>query len=190
MPNSLPPFPQSFSLSYTGLSNRIITDIEVFKYFDPSNVDPANPPAALKTTALWDTGATNSIITTNTAQDLGLTPIGKTIASHGGGQGEFNTHLVNIGLPNGLLVTGITVTEMEEIIDNFGVIVGMDIIAQGDFSLTHFEGRTCLSFRVPSLKKIDYVEEHNRLMEGIRGHNKCPCRSGKPFRKCHGQPNK
>ena len=182
-----PQDPKAFSINYNGISNRIISDIEIFEYFNPTTISPTNPPKPLQTAALWDTGATASIITRQTAQSLALTPTGKTITSHGGGQSEHLTYVVNILLPNKMLVAGITVTEMEKIVDNFGVIIGMDIIALGDFSLTHYGGQTCFSFRIPSLKKIDYVEEWNNAFKGIRGHDKCPCKSGKQFRKCHGQ---
>ena len=37
-------------------------------------------------------------------------------------------------------------------------IIGMDIISQGDFSITNFDGRTVLSFRTPSLHMIDYQQ--------------------------------
>lgn len=177
--------PQGFSLNYTGISNRIISDVEITKYFDPNN--PSIKPTLLKTTALWDTGATSSIVTLKTAQDLGLVPIGRTTVNHGDGQSEHSTHLVNFLLPNRVLIVGIVATEMENIVDNFGAIVGMDIISQGDFSLTHFGGNTCFSFRIPSLKKIDYVEEWNSAIQGLRGHDKCPCKSGKQVRKCHPQ---
>lgn len=188
MASMLPQLPQSFSLAYDGITNRIISEISVFKYFNPANVNSTNILAEHRTTALWDTGATNSIITQDTAKSLSLTPIGKTNTNHGGGQSEHFTHYVNIGLPNKLLVTGVTVTEMDKIVDNFGVIIGMDIISQGDFSLTNFEGKTLFSFRIPSLTKVDYVQEFNNYMQGIRGHDKCPCRSGKKYRKCHGNP--
>jgi hypothetical protein len=181
----LPHLPQAFSINYDGISNRIISDITFFEHFNP-----VTPPSALKshkTTALWDTGATGSIITRSTAEALNLTPIGKVMINHGGGQSEHLTHLINIGLPNRVLVEGIIVTEMEHIVDNFGVIIGMDIIASGDFSLTNPNGKTCFSFRFPSLSKVDYVEEIDNKMKKIRGHDQCPCKSGKQYRKCHGR---
>jgi hypothetical protein len=174
------PLPQAFSINYNGLSNRLISDIEVFSLSFPR-------PAPYKTTALWDTGATASIITRETAQALNLVPTGKVIINHGGGQSEHLTHLVDIGLPNGVLVSGITVTEMEHIVDNFGVIIGMDIISSGDFSITNLNRKTCFSFRYPSLARVDFVEEINRQMKRLRGHNLCPCKSGKQYRKCHGK---
>jgi SEC-C motif len=183
---NMPQIPQAFSLNYSGFSNRIITDIDVFEYFSPDTFDPSNPPKSCKTQALWDTGATNSIITHETALALALTPIGKTKTNHAGGQSDHSTHLVNIILPNQVMVASVLVTEMEHIVDNFGVIIGMDIISKGDFSITNCEGKTCFSFRTPSIRKVDFVDDINKIMKNLRGHDKCPCLSGKQFRKCHG----
>jgi hypothetical protein len=36
------------------------------------------------------------------------------------------------------------------------VLIGMDIIGEGDFAVTHQDGKTTFSFRVPSLKTIDF----------------------------------
>ena len=39
------------------------------------------------------------------------------------------------------------------------ILVGMDIISQGDFAVTNDKGKTCLSFQVPSQGKIDLVKD-------------------------------
>jgi hypothetical protein len=45
---------------------------------------------------------------------------------------------------------------------NFGAIIGMDIIRRGDFAITNANGKTKMSFRMPSLKAIDFVEEQKK----------------------------
>ena len=84
------------------------------------------------------------------------------------------------------------VTECEETAQ-FGVIVGMDVIARGDLSLTNVANQTWMSFRVPSVQGIDYVQEWNRLQfAGVGRNAPCPCgktdANGKPvkFKRCHG----
>ena len=43
---------------------------------------------------------------------------------------------------------------------SFDVIIGMDIITHGDFSITNVSGTKWLSFRIPSSRElIDYVVE-------------------------------
>ena len=178
---------KAFSLNFTGLINRIISDIAISEVFDPQT-PPAKRPQHLGTTASWDTGATQCIITRDTALKLNLKSVGKVIANHGGGASEHSTHLVNLILPNQVGLAGVQVIEMEHIQDNFGVIIGMDIISQGDFSITNFNGKTCFSFRTPSLHKIDYVEEWNKKFKNVRPNDFCPCGADKKFRKCHGAP--
>ncbi len=176
------PIPQAFTLKYPGLSNRIISEVHIWPY--SSNGTPLLG-TGLKTTALWDTGATQSIITQRTAKELRLVPIGKSIINHGGGQSEHNTYMVNIRLPNAVMVGGVHVTALDKILDNFGAIIGMDIIASGDFCLTHLDGQTCFSFRIPSICQIDYVSEIEDKIRKIRGHDQCLCGSKKQYRKCH-----
>ncbi len=36
------------------------------------------------------------------------------------------------------------------------VLIGMDVITQGDFAITNKDGKTTFSFRSPSLAKIDF----------------------------------
>ena len=45
--------------------------------------------------------------------------------------------------------------------NDFDVIVGMGIITRGDFSITNVNGLTHMSFRIPSISIVDYVEEAN-----------------------------
>lgn len=179
--------PQSFTLESDSKINRIITEVLISVYYDPRSSLPR--PSFIKTTALWDTGATNSVITTPIVKNLNLTPIGKTFVKHGGGDSEHLTYLVNIALPNKIIMPSIVVTEMDSLTDNFGCIIGMDIIAEGDFAITNHGGKTCFSFRLPSMKKIDYVKEFNDSVKNLRGHDPCPCGSKNKYRNCHGKVN-
>lgn len=79
-------------------------------------------------------------------------------------------------------------SEMKQVIDNFGIIIGMDVISHGDFSVTNQNDKTCFSFRFPSQRKVDFVKEHQDIIKSIvRPNDICPlCSSGRQFRKCHG----
>jgi hypothetical protein len=120
--------------------------------------------------AIWDTGATNSVIHTNVVNKLGLVPTGQGITHGVHGPALVNTYLVNIGLPNPrddgftdtLLIDGIQVTESGAM-PGCDVLIGMDIIGRGDFSVTNNRGFTMFSFRIPSLHHIDYKSAHNGL---------------------------
>ncbi len=37
-----------------------------------------------------------------------------------------------------------------------GIIIGMDIINQGDMTISNFQGKTSLTFRTPSKGNIDF----------------------------------
>jgi len=43
--------------------------------------------------------------------------------------------------------------------DDCDIIIGMDIMTQGDLALTNLEGRTVFSFRIPSLHTVDFEAE-------------------------------
>jgi hypothetical protein len=62
----------------------------------------------------------------------------------------------------------------------------MDIIATGGFAITNRDGKTVLSFRVPSVECIDFVKQM-QAHPPVGRNDPCPCGSGKKFKKCHGR---
>jgi hypothetical protein len=155
---------RAFTIKFGGTSDRIVTPINLSFGFGPDEYQDGELPPLTPVNALWDTGATKSVLTSATVKKLGLTPVGVTTINHAGGTSQSNTYLVNFYLPNRVIIPGVLVSECEDIAGNFGAIVGMDIIASGDLSITNMGGKTCMSFRIPSIALIDYVEEHNHLM--------------------------
>ena len=72
------------------------------------------------------------------------------------------------------------------IVDELFRLVGMDVICNGDFSITNLNGRTWMSFRIPSCAAIDYVAEATKLTyAGVKPNDLCPCGSGKKYKRCH-----
>lgn len=196
---------RAFTLKHDGIANRIITEVHISVAFDPKN-QPANVQL-FKTLALWDTGATASIITDATAQSLSLQPTGKRMVQHGGGLSEHNTHVLNFYMPNQVAIAGIIATEHPANDGRFGAIIGMDIIMGGDMSLTNHNGETWFTFRWPSYGATDYVAEFDGLKQKVNfksipkplvtpaqtaslpkvGRNEmCPCGSRRKYKKCHG----
>ncbi len=126
---------------------------------------PGTDPRSVETKpfqALWDTGATHSVIDSSVAKALNLTPIGYTKTYHANGEAIVAQYLVNIILPNGIIVHTLPVTE--GILNDFGVLIGMDIITLGDFAITNKNGQTLFSFQIPSTHEYDFVKqiEHER----------------------------
>jgi SEC-C motif len=180
----------AFTTKYSGITNRIITPVQVAPAFDLKNPPPH--PKFYPTSALWDTGATQSVVTENTVKTLGLVPVGKSLVHYGKGHSHANTYLVNLVLPNSVGFEGVLVSECDDPVNNqFGVIIGMDIIASGDLSITNCNGQTWLTYRYPSVQTADFVADTKKLpaaaVSGKIGRNeKCPCGSGKKYKKCHG----
>lgn len=150
----------SFTLKTTGGKAReLVTDCAISLPFTPATkpgekIKMVVPP--FKTKALWDTGATGCVITSEVARKMGLKPIGKALVHHAKGSSEHNVYLVSLFMPNGIAIPSIKITECDDTSGMFGFIIGMDIITAGDFSITNMNGVTTFSFRMPSMKEIDY----------------------------------
>jgi hypothetical protein len=80
---------------------------------------------------------------------------------HGTGLSE--TYLVNIVLPNGVTCIGVRVTKGK--IPTADMLIGMDIISQGDFSVTNCNGHSQFSYRTPSVEHIDYVAQAKAMVK-------------------------
>lgn len=107
--------------------------------------------------ALWDTGATGTCISERIVKDLGLVSTGKMTISTPSGQAETNTYLVDILLPNRVNITGAQVMDSKIGDQGIDILIGMDIITKGDFSVSCLNGKTCFSFRMPSVEETDFV---------------------------------
>lgn len=59
-------------------------------------------------------------------------------------------------LPNNVGFPIIRVTESKNIA-GADVLIGMDILCQGDFAITNKDKKTVMSYRFPSQDRIDYV---------------------------------
>ncbi len=195
----------AFTVKYTGITNRITTEVLLFPAFDPKQYPNGPPFKPFKTIALWDTGATNSVITANTAKALNLVSIGLTKMKHADAEVDCNSYLVNIFLPNRVGIPGIRVIECQNDNSGFGAIIGMDIITSGDISITNVNGKTIMTFRIPSIKTIDYVDEAETIKRNaklktisniaklVSPNKPCPCgkksKSGRrlKYRECCGK---
>ena len=53
-----------------------------------------------------------------------------------------------------------TVPVTEGKLNGFDMLIGMDIINLGDFSITHKDNGTTFSFQIPATHNFDFVEEN------------------------------
>ena len=123
--------------------------------------DSGPHPEMFQFTALWDTGATGSVITQEVVAACMLRSVGTRKVNHvQGSTDDVPSYAVNVKLPNDVEVQGLRV-----ILGNlrgYDMLIGMDIIGLGDFAITHPEGDTKFSFRIPSQADIDFARDDNR----------------------------
>ena len=153
--------PQVNSFTLTagkGLLRQLITDCHACAAFDPGVVPQSQRPPFKKFQAIWDTGATNSVITQKVVDACRLKPIGMKDVKSVHGLKRAETFLVNIRLPSAVAATDVEVTLGD--LDDAQMLIGMDIITAGDFAITNVGGKTVFSFRIPSTKTIDFVKQH------------------------------
>lgn len=183
---------QSFTIEFNGISQVLVSQCVIRPAFNPAKFpDPNKYPKGKEYMAIWDTGATNSVITKKVADDLGLQIVSFTTVNHAKGKSEHvPVYRVNIELPNHVGFIGISVSEGE--LAGADVLIGMDIITKGDFAVSNYNGHTTYSFRIPSTEKIDFVSSSQPTKPIVKkkepGRNDlCPCGSGKKYKKCCGR---
>lgn len=174
---------QSFTIRYDGLSNILISDVWVS---EPNDKDyEVQKLAKSNYKAIWDTGATNTVITQKVVQELNLIPTGAVDVVNTSGTVRQSSYLINLYLPNNLYIPYLTVTKCNALSGGFDVLIGMDVINNGDFHISNFQGKTVFSFRIPSCNVIDYVQDYHRGLKKRVGRNaQCICGSGKKFKNC------
>ena len=158
------PTPQPTALTLRSPENNRIfaSDVWVSEAFDPES-GLQHPPTG-QYIGIWDTGATGSVITKKVTADLGLQSIDKVPVETANGTRLSNVYLVNIILPSNVGFKTLRVTEGD--IAGADVLIGMDIICLGDFSITHEDegkGGLVMSYRTPpnTDRTIDFVKEIN-----------------------------
>ncbi len=171
-----------------GISNVLVSDVGVSIPFSGS-VEEQKSLDIRNYKGIWDTGATGSVITKKIADELGLIPTGQTEVHTASATEIKNTYLVNIYLPMKVSFHAVKVTEAV-LHGDIEMLIGMDIITSGDFAITHFEGKTKMSFGVPSVKSYDFVENINVKNKTIERQRVCNCGSGKRYLYCCGRIKK
>jgi predicted aspartyl protease len=175
---------RSFTLTHKGNVRVLVTDVRLAPAFDPQSPPPH--PQYKKFRAIWDTGATGTVISQRIVNECGLQQTGVTKVFHAQGAKEnVPVYLVNVGLPNSVAFSGVPVTLGE--LANGDALIGMDIIGNGDFAVTNHNKETVMSYRVPSTEHIDFVKAAKQPVLAppkVGRNDKCPCGSGKKYKKC------
>ena len=150
MPNSFaPPAYHAFTFCYQGIALQLITHADIICGSDVFHTKQA----------LWDTGASITCISNQVATDLSLVSSGKQTIHTPGGQKIVNTYLVDIGLPNSVVISDVPVCDSAIGDQGLDILIGMDLISRGDFAVTQQNNKTMFSFCFPSRKSIDFVAQ-------------------------------
>ena len=181
----------AFSLKHDHITRAIITDVYVSDSVSPVETPPTGEePNAHKCRGLWDTGATNSVISKRLVDKLKIPAVSKVPINGVNGRFTTTTHVIDLWLPNYFVVRRVNVS-MGIFSPDFDVLIGMDIISKGDFSISNYNGQTVFSFRSPSMADTDYVRqltlvEQNHVNK-ISRNAPCPCGSGRKYKNCCGK---
>jgi hypothetical protein len=132
-----------------GLLNALGTPCHVSQAFNPASGTP--DCAKMEFAALWDTGATRSVITQRVVDALGLKPLRRIrprFLQGVNGLEETEAYSINLSLPDKVTLYDLTV-----VLKNPGdvwwqIIVGVDIITQGDLSVRNVNSHTEWSFSI------------------------------------------
>ena len=128
---------------------KIISEVVLFNSYNKKSV---------KIKALWDTGATCSVVSNTVAESILLRNICYAEMRHANGIERVPVFVAGIKLPNQVVIPELTVLSCNPI-HEFDLIIGMDIIAKGDFAITGKNGNTKFSFRMPSITDIDFTKK-------------------------------
>jgi hypothetical protein len=143
---------QVLRYQFTGVPNRIATAVYIYR---TSLAD--TPPFTIK--GIWDTGAQKSIITPYLAGLLKAQPVNHIVMGGVTGKRPADIVMITLKIPNHGIYRNLEVAVCPFNTDpnsDTHVLIGMDIITQGDFVLSNGDGYTLFSFAVPaSTTKID-----------------------------------
>jgi predicted aspartyl protease len=143
----------AFTVLFDRIANVIHTQLGISEAVSEDIVQSVE---MYETHAIWDTGASGCCITSKVVADLGLLPSSKIKVLTAAGEVFQNVYLICFHLPNNLSIN-LPVTEVPSLPNKFEVLVGMSVISHGDLAISNFEGRTCISFRMPSIARTDYT---------------------------------
>ena len=115
----------------------------------------------IKCIGVWDTGSEGCLISPHLAKRLNLILISYKIVVGVTGEETSPEYLVNVFLPNGDSFEGMSTLVGNRLADD-EFIIGMSIINKGDFAITNVNSKTTMSFRSPSVARINFQAEFDK----------------------------
>ena len=142
-------------------SNKIMNQLTSYVYVGKEKDDLIDKNRFI---CIWDTGASVSCITSNIVEKYNLTSTGKSNFYTGGHRESKLTDIYSINLMfrDDFVFNNLRVLKIEKH-DVFDIIIGMDIISKGDFSVSNLNGKTSFSFRIPYFGTANFLNEYDSL---------------------------
>lgn len=112
-------------------------------------VKVSGPQGGRIVNACWDTGSTHTTITNRLAEELGMVSQGTLHGYSVGSAMSYRKYKAKVDLGNGIFFTGVILgTDSISAGQNIGLLIGMDIISNGDMIVENRKGKTLFSFLV------------------------------------------
>jgi hypothetical protein len=150
---------RSFRKDFNKHEKILLTPIDIFPVASSDEIT-SNTPVKLK--ALWDTGATLTVIKPKLRDMLKLRMVrANSSATIAGLGGIFNADytVVTLRLRNNFEINWCPVYVVDYTVD-VDIIIGMDIIGMGDLVISNTSKKTMFSFIMPSLpERLDLTEK-------------------------------
>ncbi len=137
-----------FTKIYDKFEGRIITEEHI-----------VNDEKDIPVSAAWDTGSTFSCISPEFAKQLNLQPLCDDKLHTPYGIIQSKLYDVDILLNKQAIYTVRVAENPNMHRENVDLLIGMDIISEGDFVISTYEDITSFSFRIPSKGLIDFTKE-------------------------------
>lgn len=137
---------RGFVMKSDGLLRILKTPCFISESFDPADGELAC--GRIEYEATWDTGASTSLITQQIVDECGLKPIRNSKLQSVSGMQKTEVYLINVYLPGDVLFCKIPAVRGDFGHGRWNMIIGMDIIRYGDFSVRNRSSVTEFSFTV------------------------------------------
>lgn len=145
---------RSFTVKSTeGLLSSLGLPLHLSKAFHPAG---GREHTRVQFDAMWDTGATKSVITPRVVGALGLKPIRQGFTQGVNGLGKSEAYVVNIYLPDKIALFEWTVICTDPGDVWWDVLIGMDVISIGDFSVSNVNGKTEWAFKITGKAELGH----------------------------------
>lgn len=142
----------TFKKEYDSLADTLLTNAIVMEASEIKHGQQL-PPYVYTDNAAWDIGAQFTFISPRLVEQLHLQPYKQGQIMGIGGDQTVNIYLVHIGLPNGKMICKSEVYCSD--IDDYDLLIGMDIIGLTDFLITNSNNHTTFQFRIPSIGDVN-----------------------------------